>query len=316
MTTFVDHITVVTALWLNSVDDIINTDAIAALSTVTPAAGYVPYFTGLAAASTTPLTTFARTVIDDSDAATMRATLGLVIGTNVQAYDAELAAIAGLISAADKLPYFTGSGTAALTTFTAAGRALVDDANAAEQLTTLGVSAYIQTLLDDANAAAAQTTLGISAFMQTILDDTDASAFFATVGMSGAYLPLAGGTMSGDITMGNKKLKTVKSINFNSVIDDGDSGAADTIDFTEGQYHKSTLTDDAVFTYVDPDGPCVVHHEIYQDGTGGFSAEFPASVKWPGGTPGIITMTAGARDLLVLRWDGTDYIANLVQDIG
>ncbi len=45
-------------------------------------------------------------------------------------------------------------------TCTAAGRALLDDANAAAQLTTLGVSAFAQTILDDANAAAARTTLG------------------------------------------------------------------------------------------------------------------------------------------------------------
>lgn len=56
-----------------------------------------------------------------------------------QPLDPELSAIAVLTSAADKVPYFTGSGTAGLATFTAAGRALVDDADTVAQRATLSV---------------------------------------------------------------------------------------------------------------------------------------------------------------------------------
>lgn len=63
-----------------------------------------------------------------------------VSGTDFVAPDAELTAIAGLTSAANKGIQFTGSGTAATYDLTTAGKNLLDDSDTAAQRATLGVS--------------------------------------------------------------------------------------------------------------------------------------------------------------------------------
>lgn len=84
-------------------------------------------------------TSFGRALLDDTSTAAQRATLGLIIGTDVQATDPELTAIAGLTSAANKLPYFTGAGTAATTDLTATARTLLANNTTAGMATTLGL---------------------------------------------------------------------------------------------------------------------------------------------------------------------------------
>lgn len=99
-------------------------------------------------------------LLDDASVTNMRTTLGLVIGTNVQAYDAGLQSIAGLTTAANKGIYTTASDAYATFDLTTQGRQLLDDTSFSAMRTTLGIGTGDTVTLD---ALIAVSTLDVGA---------------------------------------------------------------------------------------------------------------------------------------------------------
>ena len=76
------------------------TPALTAIGDVTPDVDKLPYFTDTTLAAVTPFTAFARTLVGAGNASTARSTLGAVIGTNVQAWNAFLDTFVSLLAEA------------------------------------------------------------------------------------------------------------------------------------------------------------------------------------------------------------------------
>ena len=133
-----------------------------ALAGLTSAADKGIQFTGSGSAATYDLTAAGKALLDDADASAQRTTMGVAIGSDVQAYDAGLASIAGLTTAANKVIYTTGSDTYAVADFTAFGRSLVDDADAAAGRTTLGLGTAATSASTDFDAAGQSVVMAIA----------------------------------------------------------------------------------------------------------------------------------------------------------
>lgn len=125
-----------------------SSDSLEALRVLTPAANGLPYYTGSNTAALTTLSPFMRTVLDDTDAATVRTTI------SAQQSNVNLTSLSGVTAATNTIPYFNSATTMIVTPFTAFARSLLDDGDAAAARATLEV--------DSAATVAANLAAGLA----------------------------------------------------------------------------------------------------------------------------------------------------------
>jgi hypothetical protein len=129
---------------------------------LTQLAGVIPipdqmlYIDGSTQIQMTPLSGFMRTLLDDPNATTARATLNAATAT------AALNALGSVSPATDSFAYFTGASTASTTP----------------------LSAYMRTLLDDPDAATARATLGVPNIGHFVNQVPTATTFLTLTGLS------------------------------------------------------------------------------------------------------------------------------------
>jgi hypothetical protein len=107
-------------------------------------------------------------------------------------------------------------------------------------------------------------------------------------------------------------LRVTEAISLTSLV----SAASVPVDLSAGKASRLVLDTDVTLSLSNPTSGGKYVFIIRQDGAGGHTVTWPASVKWPGGTPPTITAGAGAVDVVTLFYDGdsTEYIADFIQD--
>lgn len=151
------------------------------------------------------------TLTSSSQTQALTAAMGKKLQDEKQPLDATLTALAGLVTAANKLIYATGADTFATTDLTAFARTLLGDASAAEARTTLGAQPLDATLTALAGLATTANKLiyatgsdtfatsDLTAFARTLLDDGNAATARTTLGLGSAALADAQDTVD-DVT--------------------------------------------------------------------------------------------------------------------
>jgi hypothetical protein len=169
---------------------------------------------------------------------------------------------------------------------------------------------YADATAREAEAGAVPGDVGCLALQQDdnslwILTDDDPLTWVA-VGGSGSYLPLAGGTMSGELAMADELVSEPEILDYSETVNAIGSagGGTQDIDLTAGNVVSVTVdTSETTFTFSNPSasGKACSFTLILTNG-GSQTVNWPASVDWAGGTAPELT-TSGVDILTFVTVD-------------
>lgn len=125
-----------------------------------------------------------------------------------------------------------------------------------------------------------------------------------------AILGFLESTMVQDLDADDNDILNIKTVSFNDEHDNGNSGTTKTIDLSEGQRQKITLTGDCTVTFSNPDVG-IYTLKVIQDATGSRTLTLPSG-KWVGGSAYTPTSDASAEDLISIYYDGSSYYYSVV----
>jgi hypothetical protein len=172
-----------------------------------------------------------------------------------------------------------------------------------------------------------------------------------TSGISGigAFLPLSGGTVTGDTTFtqdlfltnltsgGSQTLLTIDSDtkqvytatdflnpftgnvqiigqSYVKLPTTGTTTSATTINWNDGNVQEKVLGASTTFTFSNPNAGGTYILIIKQSSGGSNTITWPGTVTWAGGTPPTMTATANKFDVFTFVYDGSKYFGSYVQN--
>ena len=135
---------------------------------------------------------------------------------------------------------------------------------------------------------------------------TASGATNVTLPTTGTLAVLAANSFTGDQTLGNNNLKTIKTATFNGEVNIASTSGTVNLDFTTGQNFKQTeLTGAITYTFTAPPGPCHMQIRGISDGVSS-----PYTITLPSGTwygTAFTTSTSNKKWMVNIWYDGAAY---------